>query len=104
MDAHPTYIIRRGATLVFRRRVPAIAADFYSKPFFCFSLRTHFISKARRRPAVAARFTDDLIGLIEMCGADMLDERQLDYMVDDLMRFEVAATDGPPYRVVQVDF
>jgi len=47
MAAHPTYIIRRGATLVFRRRVPAIAADFYSKPFFCFSLRKHFISEAR---------------------------------------------------------
>ncbi|WP_421907497.1 tyrosine-type recombinase/integrase [Mameliella sp.] len=94
MVAHPTYIIRRGATLVFRRRVPAIAADFYSKPFFCFSLRTHFISEARRRAAVAARFTDDLIGLIEMCGADMLDERQLDCMVDDLMRLEVAATEA----------
>jgi len=94
MAAHPTYIIRRGATLVFRRRVPAIAANFYSKPFFCFSLRTHFISEARRRAAIAARFTDDLIGLIEMCGADMLDERQLDCMVDDLMRFEVAATEA----------
>jgi len=94
MAAHPTYIIRRGATLVFRRRVPTIAANFYSKPFFCFSLRTHFISEARRRAAIAARFTDDLIGLIEMCGADMLDEKQLDCMVDELMRFEVAATEA----------
>ncbi|SDX94446.1 tyrosine-type recombinase/integrase [Allgaiera indica] len=94
MTAHPSYIIRRGTTLVFRRRVPAVAKNFYSKSFFSFSLRTHFISEARRRAAVAARFTDDLIGLIEMCGADMLDERQLDCMVDDLMRFEVAATEA----------
>jgi len=71
-----------------------MAKNFYAKTFFCFSLRTHFISEARRRAAVAARFTDDLIGLIEMCGADMLDERQLDCMVDDLMRFEVAATEA----------
>lgn len=94
MAACPTYIIRRGATLVFRRRVPSVAKNFYTKTFFCFSLRTHFLSEARRRAAVAARFTDDLIGLIEMCGADMLDERQLDRMVDDLMRFEVAATEA----------
>lgn len=94
MAAHTTYVIRRGTTLVFRRRVPALAKNFYAKPFFCFSLRTHLISEARRRAAVAARFTDDLIGLIEMCGADMLDERQLDCMVDDLMRFEVAATEA----------
>lgn len=94
MAAHTTYVIRRGATLVFRRRVPAIAENFYAKPFFCFSLRTHFVSEARRRAAIAARFTDDLIGLIEMCGADMLDERQLDCVVDDLMRFEVAASEA----------
>nr|WP_309502354.1 tyrosine-type recombinase/integrase [uncultured Roseovarius sp.] len=94
MAAHPTYIIRRGTTLVFRRRVPAVAKNFYAKSFFCFSLRTHFISEARRRAAIAARFTDDLIGMIEMCGADMLDERQLDSMVDDLMRFEVATSEA----------
>ncbi len=29
-----------------------------------------------------------------MCGADMLDERQLDTMVDDLMRFEVATSEA----------
>ena len=94
MAAHPTYIIRRGTTLVFRRRVPAVAKNFYAKTFLCFSLRTHFISEARRRAAIAARFTDDLIGMIEMCGADMLDERQLDSMVDDLMRFEVATSEA----------
>jgi hypothetical protein len=94
MAAHTTYVIRRGATLVFRRWVPALAKNFYAKPFFYFSLRTHFLSEARRRAAVAARFTDDLIGLIEMCGADMLDDRQLDGMVDDLMRFEVAASEA----------
>lgn len=93
MAAHPTYIIRRGTTLVFRRRVPLVAKNFYAKSFFSFSLRTHFISEARRRAAIAARFTDDLIGLIEMCGADMLDERQLDCMVDDLMRFEIATSE-----------
>ncbi|WP_108484350.1 DUF6538 domain-containing protein [Oceaniglobus ichthyenteri] len=94
MAAHPTYIIRRGTTLVFRRRVPAVAKNFYAKSFFCFSLRTHFISEARRRAAIAARFIVDLIGMIEMCGADMLNEQQLDSMVDDLMRFEVATSEA----------
>ncbi|MFP4045019.1 MAG: DUF6538 domain-containing protein, partial [Rhodosalinus sp.] len=65
MAAHGTYLLRRGATLVFRRRVPACAAPFYRKSFFAFSLRTHVLSEARRRAAIAARFTDDLIGLIE---------------------------------------
>lgn len=94
MAAHPSYIIRRDTTLVFRRRIPAVAKTFFAKSFFYFSLRTHFISEARRRAALAARFTDDLIGMIEMCGADMLDERQLDTMVDDLMRFEVATSEA----------
>jgi hypothetical protein len=94
MVAHPTYIIRRATTLVFRRRVPLLAQTFYKKTFFSFSLRTHLISEARRRAAIAARFTDDLIGLIEMCGADMLNERQLDIVVDDLMRFEVATSEA----------
>ncbi|MEP1834254.1 MAG: tyrosine-type recombinase/integrase [Hyphomonas sp.] len=94
MAASPTYIIRRDMTLVFRRRVPCLAQRFYRKNFFSFSLRTHLFSEARRRAAIAARFTDDLIGLIEMCGADMLDEKQLDCMVDDLMRFEVAASEA----------
>jgi hypothetical protein len=94
MAAPGTYIIRRGATLVFRRRVPARLAKIYPKSFFAFSLRTHLVSEARRRAAVAARFTDDLIGLIEVCGADMRDQRDMDGVVDDLMRFEVEATEA----------
>src|SRR5690554_3274991 len=94
MAAHTTYIIRRGATLVFRRRVPKSVQKFYKKSFFVISLRTHVLSEARRRAAIAARFTDDLIGLIEMCGADMLEEQKIDAVVDDLMRFEVAASEA----------
>src|SRR5690606_17419750 len=62
--------------------------------FFVISLRTHVLSEARRRAAIAARFTDDLIGMIEMCGADMLEEQKIDAVVDDLMRFEVAASEA----------
>lgn len=94
MAAHPSYIIRRGPTLVFRRRVPRVMKNFYAKTFFSFSLRTHLISEARRRAAIAARFTDDLIGLIEMCGADMLNEQQMDAVVDDLLRFEVTTSEA----------
>lgn len=68
--------------------------NFYAKTFFSFSLRTHLISEARRRAAIAARFTDDLIGLIEMCGADMLNEQQMDAVVDDLLRFEVTTSEA----------
>lgn len=93
MVAPPSYIIRRGTTLVFRRRIPAVAKNFFSRAFFSFSLRTHLLSEARRRAAIAARFTDDLIGLIEICGADMLEERQLDTVIDALMRFEIAAAE-----------
>jgi hypothetical protein len=84
MAAPGTFILRRGSTLVFRRRAPACVACVYQKKFFAFSLRTHLISEARRRAALAARFTDDLIGLIEACGAGMLDERNMDAVVDDL--------------------
>ncbi len=94
MAAPGTYIIRRGATLVFRRRVPASLAKIYCKSFFVFSLRTHLVSEARRRAAIAARFTEDLIGLVEACGADMLDERDMIRVVDDLMRFEVEAEEA----------
>lgn len=94
MVAHPSSVIRRGTTLVFRRRVPLVAQKhFFSKTFFSVSLRTHLIPEARRRAAIAARFIDDLIGLIEMCGADMFNERQMDAVVDDLMRFEMAASE-----------
>lgn len=94
MAAPGTYIIRRGATLVFRRRVPSCVAIFYRKSFFAFSLRTHLIGEARRRAAIATRFTDDLIGLIEVCGADMRDQQNMDGVVDDLMRFEVEAAEA----------
>lgn len=93
MAAPGTFILRRGSTLVFRRRAPACVARVYQKKFFAFSLRTHLISEARRRAALAARFTDDLIGLIEACGAGMLDERNMDAVVDDLMRFEIEAAE-----------
>lgn len=82
-----SYVLRQGATLVFRRRVPKTAAKNYRKTFFTISPRMHLISEARLRGAIATRFTDDLIGLIEACGADMLGERDIEAAVDDAMRF-----------------
>ncbi|WP_022707798.1 DUF6538 domain-containing protein [Paracoccus zeaxanthinifaciens] len=94
MAAPGTYIIRRGATLVFRRRVPSCVTILYRKSFFAFSLRTHLIAEGRRRAAIARRFTDDLIGLIEVCGAEMREERDMEGVIDDLMRFEVEAVEA----------
>ncbi len=94
MAAHTPYLLRRGATLVFRRRLPNAARPFFRKKFFVLSLRTHLLAQARRRAAIATRFTDDLIGLIEACGADMLIERQMDAVVDELIRFEIAAAEA----------
>ena len=94
MAAHIPYVIRRDATLVFRRRVPTPVRKIYRKSFFGFSLRTHVVSEARRKAGIASRFIDDLIGLIEVCGADMLDERDMDAVVDDLMRFDLEAAEA----------
>ena len=94
MASHIPYVIRRGAGLAFRRRVPVPARTFYAKSFFAFSLRTHVVSEARRRAAMAARFTDDLIGLAEACGADMLEDRQIDTVIDALMRAEIETVEA----------
>ena len=87
--AHPSYLIRRGATLVFRRRVPGSLEKICRKSFWAVSLRTHLLAEGRRRAAIAARFTDDLIGLVEAVGADMLEERHMDGVIDALIRMEI---------------
>ena len=94
MAAHIPYVIRRDATLVFRRRVPIPVRKIYRKSFFGFSLRTHVVSEARRKAGIAIRFIDDLCVLIEVCGADMLDERDMDAVLDDLMRFDLEAAEA----------
>ncbi|MGP1357359.1 DUF6538 domain-containing protein [Roseicyclus sp.] len=68
LAAQGIHILRRGATLVFRRRVPASLARVRKQSVFAFSLRTHVLSEGRRRAAFAARCTDDLIGWVEAFG------------------------------------
>lgn len=94
MASHIPYVARRGPGLAFRRRVPLRARTVYGKSFFAFSLRTHVMSEARRRATIGTRFTDDLIGLIEACGADMLEDRQIDAVIDTLMRVEIETVEA----------
>lgn len=46
------------------------------------------MQEARRRAAIAVRFTDDLIGLVEACGPTMIEARHMDAVIDNLIRIE----------------
>jgi len=89
MSAGP-YLVRRGAALVFRRRVPKISAHRMRSAFLQFPLGTHLLPEGRRRALRASAFLDAAFGYLEagMVICD-LDGETIERVVLSLARFEL---------------
>ncbi len=94
MASHTSYVIRRGSDLAVRRGSPLAARTFHAAAFFAYSPRTHVRSEGRGRAAIAARIADDLIGPSEACGADMPEDRQIDAVIDTLVRARIETVEA----------